>query len=83
VGAPNRITLAYDYANPSLTRVALYRTLRASDGALSQGGAVTNVADFPLALTGLSSLRAKDVTDAYTGKFAISRSLTLFGQDSV
>ncbi|AOR79355.1 TonB-dependent receptor [Novosphingobium resinovorum] len=82
-GAGSRVTVGYDYSNPLLSRLSLYTTQRSTSGVLSQGGAVSDVSAYPLTLTGLSGLKAKDVTDAYTGKLVLSRNLSLLGHESV
>jgi TonB-dependent receptor len=76
--AANRLTVGYDFTDPQLAKVALYRTLRAANGTLSRGDRVTAIGDFAAPLARLRVLDAKDVTEAYTAKLDISRE-TNFG----
>ncbi|MBB5716532.1 TonB-dependent receptor [Sphingomonas aerophila] len=76
--AGNRLTVGYDLTDPQLARVELFRTTRATNGALGRGDRVTSIEDFPRTLLRLRSLRAKDVTDAYTAKLDVSRAVSLF-----
>ncbi|WP_436805252.1 TonB-dependent receptor [Sphingomonas sp. DT-51] len=73
--AANRLTVDYDFTDPQLAKVALYRTLRAANGTLSRGTRVTAIEDFPRALSRLRVLDAKDVTKAYTAKLDVSREM--------
>ncbi|WP_375419611.1 TonB-dependent receptor [uncultured Sphingomonas sp.] len=73
--AANRLTVDYDFTDPQLAKVALYRTLRAANGTLSRGARVTAIEDFPRALNRLRVLDAKDVTKAYTAKLDVSREM--------
>ncbi|MBX9797096.1 MAG: TonB-dependent receptor [Sphingomonas sp.] len=77
--ATQRPTVFYDLRNPSDARVELYRTLRAADGTLSRGARVQQFEDFAIPLSRIRSLRAADVTDAYTGRIVASRRTELFG----
>ena len=71
--AANRLTVGYDFTDPQLARVALFRTLRAANGTLSRGDRVTAIGDFTAPLARVRVLDAKDVTEAYTAKLDISR----------
>ncbi|WP_164156488.1 TonB-dependent receptor [Sandarakinorhabdus rubra] len=77
--ATNRLTVAYDLTDPQLTRVALFRTLRAADGTLSRGERVGNITDFPQSLTRIRSQQAVDTTEAYTARLDLSVDTSLFG----
>ncbi|MEY2885033.1 MAG: hypothetical protein RL490_2757, partial [Pseudomonadota bacterium] len=77
--AINRPSVVYDLTDPQLARVALFRTVRAADGTLSRGERVLQIEDFPLSLSRVRSLRAKDTTNAYSGKVDIARETGLFG----
>ncbi|SFO16929.1 TonB-dependent receptor [Sphingomonas sp. OK281] len=81
--AANRLTVGYDLTDPQLAKVQLYRTIRNADGTLSRGAQVTSIEDFPRTLSRLRSLKAKDVTEAYTAKLDISREASLFGASTV
>lgn len=81
--ATNRPTVFYDLRDTQLSRVELYRTLRAADGTLSRGDRVTAIQDFPLSLTRVRSLQAKDTTNAYSAKIDISRDTQLFGNTKI
>ena len=75
--AANRITVGYDFTDPQLARVALFRTIRNANGTLTRGDRVTAIEDFPRSLTRLRSLDARDVTEAYTAKLDVSRQTDL------
>ena len=66
--AANRLTVGYDFTDPQLARVALYRTVRNANGTFARGGRVTAIEDFPRTLSRLRSLIAADTTDAYTAR---------------
>lgn len=76
-----RPTIAYDFTNPQLATFKLYRTFGANSGPFSAGAQLTNIDDFSRPLTSLTSGQFVDVTKAYTGKFGLSRELSLFGGD--
>lgn len=73
--AANRLTVDYDFTDPQLAKVALYRTLRAANGTLSRGARVTAIEEFPRTLSRLRVLDAKDVTKAFTAKLDVSREM--------
>ncbi|QAY75877.1 TonB-dependent receptor [Sphingosinicella sp. BN140058] len=73
-----RPTVAYDFTDPQLARVQLFRTL-SSGGLFSAGAPVTAIDDFSRTLTSLTSSDFVDVTKAYTAKIDLSRQLPLFG----
>ena len=77
--ATSRPSVFYDLTDPQLSKVELYRTLRAADGTLSRGSRVIAIQDFPLALSRVRSTRARDTTDAYSARLDISRDTSLFG----
>jgi TonB-dependent receptor len=73
-----RPTVAYDFTDPQLARVRLFRTL-SGGGRFSAGAPVTDINEFARTLTSLTSSDFVDITKAYTGKLDLSRSLPLFG----
>ncbi|WP_298159020.1 TonB-dependent receptor [Brevundimonas sp.] len=80
-----RPTIFYDFTNIDRHNIELYNTITTGTGAAttySRGARVTNIDDFQRNLTQLTSLRAIDETEAYTGRFDASRDLTLFGADA-
>jgi TonB-dependent receptor len=79
VNAINRVTVGYDLSDPLNAQVALFRTLRAANGQLSAGAPVRQLEDFPLSLTRVRDLDARDTTDAYTARIDLKRDTTLFG----
>lgn len=81
--ATNRLTVGYDLTDPQLAKVQLFRTIRNADGTFSRGAQVTAIEDFPTTLNRLRSLRAQDVTEAYTAKLDVSREASLFGAQTV
>ena len=78
-GAPNRLTVAYDLTDKQHPLVELYRTLRSSTGVLSRGARVNQIEDFGATLTRVRGLKAKDITNAYTGKLDFSYDADWFG----
>jgi TonB-dependent receptor len=78
-GAVNRVTVDYDLTNPQGSQVALFRTLRASNGQLSKGAAAASYLDFPNSLTNINSVQAVDITNAYTAKAELFWKTRLFG----
>jgi TonB-dependent receptor len=66
--AGNRLTVGYDLTDPQLAKVALYRTIRNANGTFARGDRVMAIEDFPRTLARLRSLKAKDITEAYTAK---------------
>ncbi|VWX48942.1 TonB-dependent receptor [Novosphingobium sp. 9U] len=78
-GAPNRLTVAYDLTDKQHPLVELYRTLRSSTGVLSRGARVNQIEDFGATLARVRGLKAKDITDAYTGKLDFSYDADWFG----
>jgi TonB-dependent receptor len=78
-----RPTVAYDFTDPQLAKVQLFRTITNSNPTSYQAGAaVTNIDDFSRPLVSLTVIDAVDVTDAYTGKFQISKDTDLLGGDT-
>lgn len=78
-GAVNRVTVDYDLSNPFGSQVALFRTLRASNGQLSRGAPVNSYLDFPNSLDSIESVQGRDVTNAYTAKLELFWKTSLFG----
>ncbi|WP_313670745.1 TonB-dependent receptor [Sandarakinorhabdus sp.] len=78
-GAVNRVTVDYDLTNPQGSQVALFRTLRASNGQLSKGAAAASYLDLPNSLTNINSVQAVDITNAYTAKAELFWKTRLFG----
>ena len=76
-----RPTVVYDFTNPQLARVQLFRTTSAA-GTFSAGAPVTAIDDFSRTLTSLRSLDAVDTTEAYTAKFNVRRELPMFGGEA-
>lgn len=74
-----RPTVAYDFTNPQLAVVSLFRTVGGNSGPFSADAPVTNIDDFSRPLASLTSANNVDVTKAYTGKFGLSRDLPLLG----
>jgi TonB-dependent receptor len=75
--AGNRLTVAYDLSDPQLAKMQLYRTIRNANGTFARGDRVIAIEDFPRTLARLRSLKAKDVTKAYTAKLDVTRETTL------
>lgn len=78
-----RPTVAYDFTDPQLARVALFRTIQNTNGTFQAGAGVTNIDDFTRTLSSLRSLDAIDITDAYTAKVDYRRDASLFGGEAV
>jgi TonB-dependent receptor len=74
-----RPTVSYDFTDPQHAVVKLYTTVGGNSGPFSAGTPVTNIDSFSRPLTTLTSLKAVDITKAYTGKFGLSRNLPLLG----
>ena len=71
-----RPTVAYDFSDPNLSRLTLYRTLQLSNPTRYTAGAqVTSVDDFTKPLSSFTVLDAVDTTKAYTGKLVLAREL--------
>ena len=77
--ATSRPSVFYNLTDPQLAKVELYRTLRAADGTLSRGSRVIPIQDFPLSLTRVRGLKAKDTTNATSAKIDISRDTEFLG----
>lgn len=80
-----RPTISYNFSDVDLNLIQLYRTVVTGTGAstvYSRGDRVVNIDDFQRDLTQLTSLKAIDETEAYTGRFDLSRDLTLMGTDA-
>jgi len=80
--ATSRPTVAYDLRDRQQSYVSLYRTTNVG-GTFGRGDAVRQIEDFPLALSRLRSLFAKDITRAYTGKLDLTYSADLFGGETL
>ncbi|WP_176592057.1 TonB-dependent receptor [Sphingobium sp. EM0848] len=71
-----RPTVAYDFSDPNLSRLTLYRTLQlASPTRYTAGAQVTAIDDFTKPLSGFTVLDAVDTTKAYTGRVVLAREL--------
>ncbi|MFD1950216.1 TonB-dependent receptor [Sphingomonas arantia] len=79
----SRPTVAYDLTDPQQSYVTLYRTVLNPDGTFGRGAQVQQIEDFALPLSSFTSLRAKDVTRAYTGKLDLTYSADLFGGETL
>jgi TonB-dependent receptor len=77
-----RPTVFYDFTDPQLARVQLYRTIANANGTFQAGDRITNIDDFQRPLSSLRSLDAVDITEAYTGKFDVTHNTELFGGDT-
>ncbi|MES2862427.1 MAG: TonB-dependent receptor [Pseudomonadota bacterium] len=80
-----RVTIAYDFTDVDLHNIQLYRTITTGTGSAtgySRGDRVTNIDDFVHDLTQLTSLKAIDETEAYAGRFDLSRELSFLGADA-
>ncbi|MDJ0278715.1 TonB-dependent receptor [Sphingomonas sp. 2R-10] len=79
--ATNRLTVGYDFTDPQLARIELFRTIRNANGTLARGARVTAIEDFPRTLGRLRSLIAADTTDAYTARVDVQHDVDgLFGE---
>jgi TonB-dependent receptor len=76
---PNlRPTVAYDFTNPNVSSLALYRTIVTGTGAATRytaGDRVTAVDSFAKTPTSFTVLDAVDTTKAYTGRVVLAREL--------
>jgi TonB-dependent receptor len=78
-----RPTVRYDFTNPQLAQLQIFRTIANTGPTSFEAGApVRNIDDFTRPLTSLTSLRAVDTTNAYTAKFQLSKDIGLFGGDT-
>ena len=80
-----RPTIAYDFTDPNLARIQLFRTVTTGTGAAtrySAGAPVRNIDDFARPLTSLTSAMLVDETEAYTGKFDLRRNMDWMGGDA-
>ncbi|AUW60284.1 TonB-dependent receptor [Sphingobium sp. SCG-1] len=77
-----RPTIAYDFTDPQLAKVTLFRTTGGNNGPFSAGAAVTNIDDFTRPLVSLTSGKFVDVTKAYTAKFGVSKELPMLGGEA-
>ncbi|MEH3040692.1 MAG: TonB-dependent receptor [Sphingomonas paucimobilis] len=73
--AANRLTVGYDFTDPQLARVQLFRTIRNANGTLARGDRVTAIEDFPRSLSRLRSLIAADTTEAYTARVDVQHDM--------
>lgn len=80
--ATSRPTVAYDLSDRQQSYVSLFRTTNIG-GVYGRGAAVRQIEDFPLVLSRLRSLLAKDTTKAYTGKLDLSYTADMFGGETV
>jgi len=80
-----RPTIAYNFNDVDSHNIQLYRTIvngTFPNASYSAGARVTNIDDFQRDLTQLTSLKAIDETEAYTGRFDAYRDFGLFGGDA-
>jgi len=80
-----RVTIDYNFTDVDLHNIQLYRTVVTGTGPAtlySKGALVTNIDDFARTLTALTSLKAIDETEAYTGRFDASREFSLMGAEA-
>ncbi|WP_242127010.1 TonB-dependent receptor [Sphingobium sp. Sx8-8] len=78
-----RPTVGYDFSDPNLSRLTLYRTLQLSGPTRYQAGAaVTAIDSFTKPLSSFTVLDAVDTTKAYTGKLVVSRETGFLGGDA-
>ncbi len=78
-----RPTVAYDFSDPNLSRLQLFRTIQLATPTRFQAGeAVTAIDSFTKPLSGFSVLDAVDTTKAYTGKLVIGRETGFLGGDA-
>ncbi len=71
-----RPSVSYDFTNPNISRLTLYRTLQlASPTRYTTGDQVTAVDSFTKPLSGFTVLDAVDTTKAYTGRLVLAREL--------
>jgi TonB-dependent receptor len=75
-----RPTVGYDFSDPNVSRLTLFRTVQLSSPTRFQAGErVTAIDTFAKPLIQFTVLDAVDTTDAYTGRFAVSRETQLLG----
>lgn len=79
VGGVNRVTADYDFRDPSNSQVRLFTTTRDANGVFGRGAPLSGYQQFPNAITSAVDLRAKDVTNAYTGRAELNVDTSLFG----
>lgn len=80
-----RVTIDYNFNDVNLHDIQLFRTITTGTGAAtrySKGDRVTNIDDFVHDLTQLTSLKAIDETEAYTGRFDAHRDFSLMGTEA-
>ena len=71
-----RPTVSYDFTNPNISRLTLYRTVQQSNPtAYIAGPQVTAIDSFTKPLSGFTVLDAVDTTKAYTGRLVLAREL--------
>jgi len=75
-----RPTVQYDLTDRDASFIQLFRTTVGAGNQLTRGAAVASILDFNLPLNRVRSLDAKDITDAYTGKFDLSRRTDFLGE---
>lgn len=78
-----RPTISYNFTDPDLARIQLFRTISTSGPTTFTAGApVRNIDDFARPLTSLTSAKLIDETEAYTGKFDLRRNFDWMGNDT-
>ncbi|MFM7377663.1 MAG: TonB-dependent receptor, partial [Erythrobacter sp.] len=79
----DRPTVAYDFTNPQLARVQLFRTLQLSSPTRFQAGApVTAIDTFNKPLASLRVADLVDDTDAYTGRAILAYDTAFLGGEA-
>ena len=80
-----RPTISYNFTDPDVGRIQLFRTITTGTGAAtrySAGDTVRNIDDFARPLSSLTSSKLIDETVAYTGKFDLRRNFDWMGNDT-
>ena len=76
-----RPTVVYDLTDPQLARVQLFSTIQTGT-VFSAGPRVTDIDSVTKPMSSIRALDAVDTTDAYTGKFELSKRTEAFGGDT-
>lgn len=78
-----RPTVRYDFTNPDVARINLFRTISTSGPTtFTAGEPIRNIEDFVRPLSSLTSAKLIDETEAYTAKFDLSRNMEWMGGDA-
>jgi len=83
-GARNlRPTVRYDFSDPNLSNLTLFRTVQLSGPTrYTTGEQVTDIDSFSKSLVDFTVLDAVDTTDAYTGRLSVAKDLPLLGGEA-